>query len=332
MSRNNKKRNETNFIDPIIYDILFMNVMNDVRTNPYLVQSSARKEPEYLTTTSWLDTLRGVKFKNVEFNEIQSRFEGLPEEEQLSKYQEINEKIFGWQYFAPYQVLESLKDKEFAWFQVGLKHFYTDEDLSSILVKGYGDKVYRNVLDSPFQEKDRIEQRLKQEKFMTAQFCWWERKIQNKFPEVYSVMQKRFSTNTSSGNPNWLVDGGELKNYILERCLTRGKSSVQGVFPWTYLRDKYGDVTLCEAHSEWYTVWDCNLQIFQKNLMHIFQRNKFNTIQDKIMNSLSIPTISWSYKKPTFGNTKQIWSDIKKKIQDQIQAEYNEVVQRSQVK
>lgn len=299
--------------------------MNNVRTNPYLVQSSARKEPEYLTTTSWLDTLRGVKFKNVEFNEIQSRFEGLPEDEQLSEYQKINKQIFGWKYFAPYKVLESLKDKEFAWYEVGLNHFFTDKDLSRILVKGYGDKVYRNVSDSPFTDHDKIEQRLKQEKFMTAQFCWWERKIKKKFPEVYSVMQKRFSTNASSGNPewNWLVDGGELKDYIPNHCLSQGsKSRVEGVFPWTQLREKYGNVFECQSNENWYMLWDCNMQIFQQNKMQIFQRNKAITIPDKIINSLSIPTISWSYKNPTYGHTKQIWLDTKNKIQEEVKAEY----------
>lgn len=299
--------------------------MNDVRTNPYLVQSSARKEPECLTTTSWLDTLRGVNFKNVEFNEIQSRFEGFTEDKQLSEYQKINKQIFGWKYFAPYKVLESLKDKELAWYEVGLNHFFTDKDLSTILVKGYGDKVYRNVSDSPFTDHDKIEQRLKQEKFMTAQFCWWERQIKKKFPEVYSVMQKRFSTNTSSENPewNWLVDGGELKDYIHHHCLSKGsKNRVEGVFPWTQLREKYGNVFDCLLNEKWYTLWDCNMQIFQKNLMHIFQRKKDITLRDKFMNSLSIPTISWSYKNPTYHNTEQIWLATKRKIQEQIKALY----------
>lgn len=280
--------------------------------NPYLVQSSERKEPEYLTTTSFLDTLRGVNFKNAEFDIIQSKFQGLTEEEQFSAYQEVNKDLFGWKYFAPYQVLESLKYKEDAWYNFGLKYFYKPSDFSELLIKDVRSYGYRkNDRDSsvkPFTKDDPLTKRLKQEKFMTAQFCWWKREIKSEYPEVWRKMEERFYKNYEW---NWLVDGGEIKDYIPRRFLNRpgyfekGSCYVEGVFPWVKLRERYGNIIDCLTCEKWYTLWDCNVQIFENYKL------------------LPIPKNIWSYSTPTYHNTNLIWSNIKDKIREKTKADYD---------
>jgi hypothetical protein len=282
-----------------------MNINKDVLMNPYLVQLSERKEPEFLTNISF--SLGGVKFKNVEFDIIQSNFERLTEEQQFSAYRETNKHLFGWMYFAPYQVLENLKDEEKKWYDSNLMSFYEHKDFKKLLddnYPAYGFSEYdRDPSVTPFCEDDSPQKRLKQEKFMTAQFCWWKRNIWTKYPIVWKKMEERFYKNYEW---NWLVEGGELKDYIHPQFSDTGTyykqrgRYVKGAVPWVKLRKWYKNIFQCFTHEKWYTLWDCNIEIFRKN------------------KQLSFSRITWSNNKPTFNNTNDIWLKIKNQIHKKI--------------
>jgi len=276
-----------------------MNVSNDPCINSYLVQLPERKEPEYFTTTSFLDTLINRPFKNIEFDTIQSKFKTLTEKQQFYAYQEVNNTFFGWKYFAPYKVLESLKDEEEAWYKSVFNDFYDEKDLYELKVKNYARYSYcdkdRDPSERPFNKDDLLTIQLKQEKFMTAQFCWWKRQIHYRYPEVWKKMEQRFLKNYQY---NWLVDGGEIKDYI-PRFLLNTSGYVQGVLLWVKLREYYGHKFKARMFEKWYTLWDCNIEILKKH------RN------------LSIPQISWSNMTPTYHNADDIWLNVKKKIEEE---------------
>jgi hypothetical protein len=182
-------------------------------------------------------------------------------------------------------VLESLQVKEDEWYKQGLKDFHY-------------------VLYIP-QRYDKLEKRLDQEIFMTAQFCWWYKEIKKKYPEVWRKMKERFCE-----NDEWdrLVNIGELQEYIPRRFLSDEvgfvsdevgfvrSCHVKGVFPWTKLRKEYCNELHCKQCPKWYTLWDCNLQIFQNNEV------------------VKIPKIPWSNSRPTCDNTNGIWEDIKQQV------------------
>jgi hypothetical protein len=270
--------------------------------NPYLVQSSERQEPQYFTTETysllqWIPQYR-VKVETAEFLDIQKQFQGFSKQKQLSEYQKVNENIFAWKYFAPYAVLESLKTKEDAWYKEGLEIFHDSSDFRRKPHRNRSsDRSPRDPLNNPFTVGDELEKRLNQEIFMTAQFCWWYKEIKKKYPEVWRKMKERFCENDEW---NRLVNIGELQEYIPRRFLggVGGVRScyVKGVFPWTKLRDEYCCEFRCLEFPKWYTLWDCNLQIFQNNKV------------------VSIPKIPWSNSRPTCHKTDGIWEDIKQQI------------------
>jgi len=259
-----------------------------------------------------LRPLRPVTLENKEFDTIQSKFQGQTEEDQLSSYQKVNEDLFGWLYFAPYEVLESLKYNEDEWYKLAFKHFYEGVNFRELLVKNdtrYGHSRYlRDPSEKQYSWDDPLTPRLKQEKFMTAQFCWWKTEIKRRYPQVFQTMQERFSDGL--GGKIWFVGGGELKDYIPRRFLTRrhmwhldAGQHVEGVFTWKQLQATYGNVFDSLTCEKWYTLWDCNMQILHSN------KQKFQ---------LSIPKIKWSNLTPTYDNTNAIWSNIKDEINQQI--------------
>ena len=290
--------------------------------NSYLVQSSERQEPQYFTTETysllqWIPQYR-VKVETAEFLDIQKQFQGFTKEKQLSEYKKVNENIFAWKYFAPYAVLESLKTKEDAWYKEGLEIFHDSSDFRQKPHPGRSsDRSPRDPLNDPFTSGDELEKRLKQEIFMTAQFCWWYKEIKKKYPEVWRKMKERFCENDEW---NRLVNIGELQEYIPRRFLggVGGVRScyVKGVFPWTKLRVEYCCEFRCLQFPKWYTLWDCNLQIFQKNKI------------------VTIPAeISWSDSNPTYHKTYWIWDDIRHQIKIYVKkmaAEFHEAERHAQ--
>jgi len=262
---------------------------------------------------SWEKMYKVVRpnlLQNHEFDFYKLEAQDKTEKEQLSYYQEVNEELFGWLYFAPYEVLESLKSKEDAWYKLAFKHFYEGVDFTELLVRGdtrYGHSKYPrepSEIDETYTSEDPLTLQLKQETFMTAQFCWWKSAIESRYPEVFQTMTERFSDGL--GGKIWLVGGGELQEHIPIEFLRNYTEyvSVKGVFTWSKLREWYSKVYYAPRFEKWYTLWDCNMNIL-----------KLKKDKDIV---LSIPKINWSNSTPTYGNTFQSWSKIKDEINKQL--------------
>ena len=309
--------------------------------NPYLVQSSERQEPEYFTTENhsllrWMPWYQ-VKVQTDEFLDIQQRFQGFPQKKQLQEYRKVNKHIFAWKYLAPYAVLESLKDKEDAWYEEGLKIKSSDfrqerhagrssdkieehEEHGHPLLAMVSPRDTSNKSFTPSFWDLEFPKLLHQEIFMTAQFCWWYKEIEKKYPQVWRKMKERFckddNWNMLDDKWNCLVDNGKLPEYIPQRFLADGVGGVNGVFPWTKLRVEYCCEFRCLQFPKWYTLWDCNLQIFQKNKI------------------VTIPAeISWSDSNPTYHKTYWIWDDIRHQIKIYVKkmaAEFHEAERHAQ--